>query len=74
VELNEFKILVRETRASDHGHSVTSASMRGCAAEVGSAIATGGENSIMCPESVERSIFLVVCDDTLAFAVLHDQV
>jgi hypothetical protein len=46
----------------------------GCAAEVGTAVTTGGQDGVLCNESVDSSVFLVVCDNTLADTILHDQV
>ena len=72
VELDELQILVGKTRASNHSHTVTSAGVGRCAAEVGTSVATSGQYSVLGNESVDGSVFLVVCDNTLADAVLHD--
>ncbi len=74
VELNELQILVRETSTSDHSHSVTGTGVGGSAREVGSSVTSGGKNSVVCAESVESSILLVVGKDTLALAILHNQI
>lgn len=74
MELNELKILVGETSASNHGHTVTSASVGRRAAEVGTPITTSSENSVVGEETVEGSVFLVVGEDTTALSVLHDQI
>lgn len=74
VELDELEILVGETSASNHGHTVTSASVSRCAAEVGTSVTTGGENGVVGKESVEGTVFLVVGKDTTALTILHDEV
>ena len=45
-----------------------------CAREVGTAVSTGGQDRVVGKETVQCTIFLVVGNDTLALAVLHDQV
>jgi hypothetical protein len=74
VELDEFEILVGKTSTSNHSHTVTSASVGGGTAEVGTAVTTSGEDGVVGEESVESTILLVVGEDTTALAVLHDQV
>lgn len=74
VELDELEILVGETGTSNHGHTVTSASVRRCAAEVGSTITTSGQNSVVGKESVQGAVLLVVGEDTTALTILHDQI
>lgn len=74
VELDELQILVRETSTSNHSHSVTSASVCRGAREVGTSVTSSGQNRVVCAESVKSSILLVVGKNTLALAVLHDQV
>jgi hypothetical protein len=74
VELDELKILVGQTGTGNHGHTVTSAGVCGCAAEVGTAVTSGGQNRVLRNEPVDCSIFLVVGNDTLADTVFHDQV
>ena len=64
VELDKLEILQRETGSRNHGVSVTGAGMGGGAAEVGSSISTSGQNGLVCSESVESTIFLVVCGNT----------
>jgi hypothetical protein len=74
VELDEFEILVGEAGTGNHGHTVTSASMSRCAAEVSTAVATGSQNSVVSKEAVQGTVLLVVGQDTTALSVLHDQV
>jgi hypothetical protein len=74
VELDELKILVGKTSTSDHGHTVTGTGVGGSAAEVGTAVTTGGENGVVGEEAVQGTIFLIVGEDTTALAILHDQV
>jgi hypothetical protein len=74
VELDELQILVRKTSTGNHSHSVTGASMRRCAREVSTPVASSGQNSVVCAESVESSILLVISKDTLTLAVLHNEI
>ena len=74
VELDEFEILVGETGASDHGHSVTSTGVRGGAREVGTSVSTGGKDGLVGAEAVEGTVFLVVGEDTDTLAVLHEEI
>jgi hypothetical protein len=74
VELDELEILVGETGASNHGHTVTSAGVGRSAAEVGTAVATSSQDSVAGQEAVESAVLLVVRQDTAALAVLHDEV
>lgn len=74
VELDELEILVGQTSTGDHGHAVTSASVGGCAGEVGSAVTTSSEDSVVGEESVEGTVLLVVGKDTTALAILHNQI
>lgn len=74
VELHEFEILVGETGTGNHGGSVSGTGVRRGAREVGSSVTTCGKDGVVGEEAVEGTVFLVVCEDTLADAVLHDQV
>ena len=74
VELNELHVLVGKTGTSDHSHTVTSASVGRSAREVSTTVSTSGENGVVGAEAVESTVLLVVGNDTLALAVLHDQV
>jgi len=74
VELNKLHVLVRKTGTSDHGHTVTGTSVGRCAREVRATVTSSGENGVVSAESVKSTILLVVSHDTLALAILHDQV
>jgi hypothetical protein len=74
VELNELHILVGKTSTGDHGHTVTSASVSRGTREVSTSVTTSGQDGVLSAESVNGTILLVVGNDTLALAVLHDQV
>jgi hypothetical protein len=74
VELNELKILVGETGTGNHGHTVTGTGVGRCAREVGSAVSTSSENSVVGKESVQGAVLLVVGKDTSALTILHNQV
>lgn len=74
VELNELQILVRKTSTGDHSHTVTSASVSRGTREVSTSVTTSGQDSVLCAEAVDGTILLVVGNDTLALAVLHDQI
>jgi len=74
VELNKLHILVRKTGTGDHGHTVTGTGVGRSAREVRATVSTSGENSVVCAEPVKSTVLLVVSHDTLALAVLHDQI
>ena len=74
VELDELEILVGQTGTSNHSHTITSAGVCGCAAEVGTSVTSSSQNRVLCDEPVDRSVLLVVGNDTLADAILHDQI
>jgi len=74
MELYELQILKGQTSANNHSISISRASMGTCAAEVRTSISTGCQNSLMCSESVQCTIFHVERNDTNTFAILHDQV
>lgn len=74
MELDELEILVGETGAGNHGHTVTCAGVGGCAGEVGAAVTTGSQDGVLGDEPVDGAVLLVVGNDTLADAVLHDQI
>jgi hypothetical protein len=71
MELDEFKILVRQSGTSNHGHTITSAGVGRCAAEIGTAISASRENGMVGAEAVQSAIFLVVGDYSLALTILH---
>ena len=74
VELDEFQVLERESGTSDHGVSITRASMRARAAEVGASVAAGGENGLVRSEAMKRAVLHVQCHDTDALAALHNEI
>lgn len=65
VELHKLQILIGKTSTSNHCHTVTSASVSGCAREVGTTVTTGSEDSVVGAETVKGTVLLVVGDDTL---------
>jgi hypothetical protein len=73
MELDELEILVGKTGTGDHGHTVTGTGVGGCAAEVGSAVSTSGQDGVVGKESVKGAVLLVVGKDSAALAVLHDE-
>ena len=74
VELNELQILVGKTSTGDHGHTVTSASVSRGTREVSTSVTTSGQDGVLSAETMDGTILLVVGNDTLALAVLHDQI
>ena len=74
VELDEFQILVGETGAGDHGHTIACTGVGGCATEVCASVASRGQDCVVRAKAVECAIFLVVRDDTLALTIFHNQV
>ena len=74
VELDELHVLVGETSTGDHGHTVTGTRVGRSAAEVGSAVTTGGENSVVASEPVEGAVLKAVGENTTALSVLHEEI
>lgn len=74
VELDELEILKGKSSTNDHRVSITRACVRTGAAEVGSAVPTGGENGFVGTETMKRSVFHVHGNDTNTFPILHDQI
>jgi hypothetical protein len=74
VELNEFQILQWETSSDDHGVSVTGTGVGTGTTEVCSTVTTGGQDSLVRPESVKGSILHVQGENTNTFTILHQQV
>lgn len=74
VELDEFEILQRKARPSDHGISITRARVRASATEVCASVASGGKNSLVGAETVKSTVFHVQRDNTNTFAILHDEI
>jgi len=74
VELNELQILVGKTSTGDHGHTVTGTGVSRGTREVSTSVTTSGQDGVLSAETVNSTILLVVGNDTLALAVLHDQI
>lgn len=74
VELNELQILVRKTSTGDHGHTVTGTGVSRSTREVSTSVTTSGQHGVLSAETMDGTILLVVGNDTLALAVLHDQI
>ena len=74
VELNELQILVRKTSTGDHGHTVTGTGVSRSTREVSTSVTTSGQDGVLSAETMDGTILLVVGNDTLALAVLHDQI
>ena len=74
VELNELEILVGQTGTGNHGHTITGTCVRRCAGEVSTAVTSSGQNGVLSDEPVDCTVLLVVGNDTLADAILHDQI
>ena len=75
VELHEFHVLERQPGAEHHGVAVAGADMGGGAGEIGAAIAAGGEDGLVRPESVDGAVLHRKRDHAAAAAfVVHDQV
>jgi hypothetical protein len=74
VELDKLEILVGETSTGYHSHTVTSASVSGCATEVSTSVSSGGQDGVLSKKPVDCAVFLIVRDYALANAVFHDQI
>ena len=74
MELNELRVLDGDTSPSHHTVTVTSASMSASAAEVGTAVTSSGNNSLVGLHTVNGTIGHVVGHDTAALTILHDEV
>ena len=74
MELDELGILDREASSGDHTTTVTSAGVSGGAREVGSTVATSGDDGVVGLHSVDGTVSHVVAHDTTALATLHDEV
>ncbi len=75
VELDEFHVLQRQTRAQHHGVAVARAGVRGGGGEIGAAIAAGRQNGLLGAEAVQGAVVEFPGGDASAGAVLiHDQV
>mmetsp|Transcript_15598 Transcript_15598/g.21318 ORF Transcript_15598/g.21318 Transcript_15598/m.21318 type:complete len:375 (-) Transcript_15598:215-1339(-) len=75
VELHELGVLVGEAGPQRHGVAVAGAGVRGGAAEVGSAVAAGGEHGVLGADAVDGAVFHVQRNHAVAVAgVVHEQV
>ena len=74
MELNELGVLNGKASSGDHTTTVTGASMGASAGEVGSAIATSGNDSLVGLHPVNGSIGHVIGHDTAALVAIHEQV
>ena len=75
VELDEFHVLQRQAGAQHHAAAVAGAGMRRGAGSVGAAVAAGGEDRGLRPETMQRAVVELERDDAAADAlVVHDQV
>ena len=75
VELHEFHVLQRQTRAQHHATAITRTGVGGGAGEEGAAITARRQNGLVRAETVQRAIQQVPRHDAEAFAfIAHDQV
>ena len=74
MELYELGILNWETSSSDHTTTVTSASVRACAGEVGAAVATCGHDRVSGLHPVDCAIGHIVSHDTSALVTVHKEI
>lgn len=74
MELHKLQILIGQIGPGDHGSTIPSASVRGCAREVGAPVAAGGEHRILGVEAMQRAILQAERDHAAAFTVLHQQI
>ena len=74
VELYEFHVLQGQTRASHHAATVASAGMGACRAEIGAAIAAGGQNGHLGVEHMDRAIVQLPADDARAGPIGDDEI
>lgn len=74
VELHELEILVGQIRPGDHGGTVTSASVRRGAREVGPSVSTGGQNRVLGSETMQGAVLQAQGNHAPTFAVFHQEV
>jgi hypothetical protein len=74
VELDKLQILERKAGTSDHGVTITSASVGRGAGKVGTTVSSCGKDSLVSTEAVKSTILHVQCNDTTALAILHDEI
>ena len=75
VELHEFHVLQRQTRTRHHAATVAGAGVGAGCAEIGAAIAAGGQHDHLGAEQVQGAVVQLPAHHALAFALFgHDQV
>lgn len=74
VELHKLHVHVGESGSVEHGHSVSGTSVCRSTTLPGSAVTASGEHGVVASESVEATVFHAQSDDSLALAILHNQV
>lgn len=74
VELYKFRVFDWESSPGDHTAAITSACVSTSAREVGSTVASSGNNSLIGLHSVDSSISHVIGHDSSALFILHEQV
>lgn len=74
MELHKLWILNWEPGSRNHTATITGASMRRCAREVGSTITSSSNDSLVGLHPVNSSIGHVVGHDSSAFHAVHDEI
>jgi len=74
VELNKFKILQGKASTSNHGITITRASVRARTTEVSATVTASGKNGFVAAEAMKSTILHVESDYTNTLTILHDQV
>ena len=74
MELDKFWVFDWESSPGDHTAAITSACVSTSAREVGSTVASSGNNGLIGLHSVDSAISHVVGHDSSALFVLHEQV
>lgn len=74
VELHELHILVRKTRAGNHGITISGRSMCRRAGEVSPAVTARREDSVSRKKAMQRAVFKREADDPNAGTVDHEKI
>ena len=75
MELHKFKVLQGDAGAGCHGTTITSTGVGGGGREVGTPIATSGQDGVVGAEAMESSILQAQGHHSSALAsIIHDQV
>ena len=74
MELDKLRVFERESSSGDHTAAITSACVSTSAREVGSTVASSGQNCVGGLHSVDGAISHVVGHDTTALVSIHQQV